>query len=100
MLLDSRFRIPGTNIRFGLDALLGLVPVAGDVVTLALSGYLFVLMARHGGGPLLLLRMAGNVALDALVGAIPLVGDLFDIGFKANVRNLDLLKKLMMKKTA
>lgn len=91
-LLDNRFRIPGTNIRFGLDAIIGLVPFAGDLVTLGLSGYLFLLMARRGAGPLILLRMLGNIAVDALVGAVPLIGDLFDIGYKANLRNINLLK--------
>ena len=90
--LDNRFRIPGTNIRFGLDAVIGLVPVAGDVAGLVLSGYLFVIMARRGAGPLILLRMSGNFVADAAVGAVPVLGDLFDFGFKANTRNVRLLK--------
>lgn len=91
--LDNRFRIPGTEIRFGLDAIIGLVPYVGDIAGFALSGILFSVMLKRGAGPLTLLRMMGNFVLDALVGAIPLLGDLFDFGFKANRRNVDLLKK-------
>lgn len=90
--LDNRFRVPGTNLRFGLDAVIGLVPVAGDVVGLILSSYLFFIMARRGAGPLIMLRMVFNFLADAAVGAIPFLGDLFDFGFKANTRNVVLLK--------
>lgn len=90
--LDDRFRIPGTGIRFGVDALVGLVPYAGDVSSFLVSGILFHTMWRRGAGVLLMLRMMGNLMLDALVGTIPLIGDLFDFGFKANRRNVDLLK--------
>ncbi len=92
-LMDNRFKIPGTDIRFGLDSLLGFIPGVGDAAGLLVSGYLVSVMARRGAGPVLMLQMLGNVALDAVVGAIPLVGDLFDLGFKANRRNVDLLKK-------
>ena len=91
-LLDNRFRIPGTNVRFGLDGLIGLVPYLGDVAGFAVSGVLFSVMLKRGAGPLILLRMMGNFLLDAVVGTIPLLGDLFDFGFKANRRNVDLLK--------
>ncbi|MBL7775867.1 MAG: DUF4112 domain-containing protein [Saprospiraceae bacterium] len=91
-LLDNRFRIPGTEVRFGLDALIGLVPYLGDIAGFAVSGILFSVMLRRGAGPLMLLRMMGNLVVDALVGAIPLLGDLFDIGYKANRRNVELLK--------
>ncbi|MCU0346358.1 MAG: DUF4112 domain-containing protein [Saprospiraceae bacterium] len=92
-LLDSRFRIPGTDIRFGLDFLVGLVPYAGDLVTFAFSGVLVVSMARNGASGMVLLKMLGNILLDALVGSIPLLGDLFDLSFKANRRNYKLLKE-------
>ena len=91
-LLDSRFRIPGTNIRFGLDAIVGLVPYAGDVVTFAFSGLLIVSMARHGASGMVIVRMLWNILFDTLVGSIPLIGDIFDIRFKANRRNYHLLK--------
>lgn len=92
-LLDNQFRIPGTNIRFGLDGLIGLVPYVGDMAGFIVSGILMRIMIRKGAGPLLMLRMMGNFMLDAVVGIIPLFGDLFDFGFKANRRNVDLLKK-------
>lgn len=90
-LLDTAFRIPGTNIRFGLDGILGLVPGVGDVAGAALSGYVILTAARAGAPNTLLARMLANVGLDALVGAVPLLGDLFDVAFRANVRNAALL---------
>lgn len=92
-LLDSRFRIPGTNIRFGLDALVGLVPYAGDMVTFAFSGLLVISMARYGASGMVVVKMLWNVLLDTMVGSIPLVGDIFDVQFKANRRNYRLLKE-------
>ncbi len=92
-LLDSRFRIPGTDIRFGLDFLVGLVPYAGDLVTFAFSGMLVVSMARNGAGGMVMLKMLGNILLDTLVGSVPILGDLFDLSFKANRRNYKLLQE-------
>jgi hypothetical protein len=90
--LDSRFRIPGTGIRFGADTVAGLLPVVGDGVAAIPALYLLV-RARHLGAPKsLILRMAGNLVVDLVFGAIPLVGDLFDLGFKANRRNVALLR--------
>lgn len=93
--LDSRFRLPGTNIRFGLDAILGLVPGVGDGALAIPAVYLILCAARLGAPKRVQLRMAFNVLIDLLVGAIPLVGDLFDVGFKANRRNIDLLKRAL-----
>ena len=91
-LLDTAFILPGTNIRFGLDALIGLVPGIGDAITTAMSLYI-VNEARALGAPrLLIARMMMNVALDGVVGAIPLVGDVFDVAFRANRRNMALLR--------
>ena len=96
-LLDTAVLIPGTNVRFGLDALIGLVPVVGDVVSAALSLYL-VREARALGAPRhLVLRMLGNVALDGVVGAVPLAGDAFDVLWRANRRNMALLRKWLEK---
>ena len=92
-LLDNQFRVPGTSLRFGLDGIIGLIPYMGDMAGLVVSGFLLRTMIRKGAGPLLMLRMMGNFMLDALVGIIPVAGDLFDFGFKANRRNVDLLKK-------
>lgn len=92
-LMDNQFRIPGTQWRFGLDGLVGLVPYMGDMAGFVVSGFLMRTMVKKGAGPLLMLRMLFNYVLDAVVGIVPLVGDLFDFGFKANRRNLNLLKQ-------
>lgn len=92
-ILDNQFRIPGTSYRFGLDGLIGLVPYLGDLAGFAVSGILLRTMVKKGAGPLLMLRMMGNFVLDAVIGTIPVLGDLFDFGYKANRRNVDLLKK-------
>lgn len=92
-VLDDAVRIPGTRIRFGLDALMGLVPGAGDLAGTALSGYVILTAARLGTPPSVLLVMVFNVAVDAVIGSIPALGDLFDVGWKANVRNAALLDR-------
>lgn len=92
-LLDTQFRIPGTEIRFGLDFLVGLLPVIGDGISLLLSGGLLLIIARYGVSGRLFLRMLANVGLDALVGTIPFIGDLFDLTYRANYRNLLLLRE-------
>ncbi len=92
-LMDSAIVIPGTNIRFGADALIGLIPGIGDAVTAGVS-CLIILEARRMGAPHhVVARMIGNVALDGLVGVIPVVGDIFDVAFRANLRNMRLLRK-------
>jgi hypothetical protein len=90
-LLDEAFRIPGTRQRFGLDALIGLIPGVGDTLGALLSTYIIVEAARRGASVWTVTRMLGNVAFETLIGAIPIVGDLFDVVFKANMRNLALL---------
>lgn len=92
-LLDTAVRIPGTDVRIGLDPLLGLIPGLGDVIGGALSGYVILLAARAGASKPVLLRMLANVAMDSLVGAVPVLGDIFDVAWKANVRNLALLER-------
>ncbi len=92
-VLDTKFRIPGTDMRFGLDFILGLVPGAGDILSLGLSGTLVATMARHGASPLLVARMLVNVVLDAFVGAIPILGNIFDLIYKANYRNAELMRE-------
>ena len=92
-LLDSRFRIPGTSIRFGFDFLIGLVPYAGDVVTFGFSGLLVIAMARHGASGMVVSKMLWNILLDTVVGSIPVLGDIFDLQFKANRRNYYLLRE-------
>jgi hypothetical protein len=92
-LLDDIIRIPGTNLRFGIDPLLGLLPGGGDLAGGVLSGYIILAAARLGAPPAVLVRMGGNVLLDALIGTVPLLGDLFDAGWKANRRNARLLEQ-------
>ncbi|MGH7497227.1 MAG: DUF4112 domain-containing protein, partial [Gemmatimonadales bacterium] len=92
-ILDSSFRVPGTRIRFGLDMIIGLVPGLGDLIAGALSLYIIAESARIGVPRSLLLRMGWNVAVDTLVGEIPIFGDLFDVAWKANMRNLALLEE-------
>ncbi|MCU7547556.1 DUF4112 domain-containing protein [Chitinophagaceae bacterium LB-8] len=92
-LMDSQFRIPGTNFRFGLDGIIGLVPGVGDLSTFAVSSYMLWIMARNGASGYVLARMVVNVLIDTLIGSIPLVGDLFDFAFKSNTRNLRLMQE-------
>jgi hypothetical protein len=90
-LLDSALVVPGTNIRFGLDAIVGLVPGIGDFVMSLVSLYI-VHEARQLGAPAhLLVRMVANIAVDGIVGSAPLVGDIFDVMWRANRRNMALL---------
>ena len=91
-LMDARFRVPGTRIRFGLDPIIGLLPGIGDALGLALSLYVVVEAIRLGVSKRVLFSMLRNVGLEALVGVVPVLGDVFDIGFKANLRNAALLK--------
>lgn len=93
-VLDTAIGIPGTKLRVGLDALLGLVPGAGDAVSAALSGYIILAAARAGASRPVLLRMVGNVIVDTVVGSIPVLGDLFDVAFRANSRNVALLDRV------
>ena len=92
-LLDSALVVPGTNIRFGLDAVVGLFPGIGDAVTTVLS--LFILReAQQLGAPMHVLgRMLANIALDGLFGSVPLVGDVFDVLWRSNRRNVRLLRE-------
>lgn len=93
MLLERSFTVPGTGYRFGLDSLVGLVPVLGDIVTTVMGAYL-VWEARNLDMPKWKLwRMAGNVGFDALLGAVPVVGDAADFLFRSNSRNLRIVKK-------
>jgi hypothetical protein len=92
-LMDAQFKIPGTNIRFGLDSLIGLVPGVGDLSTFAVSGYMLWIMANNGASGFLLARMVLNILIDAIVGMVPLLGDIFDIAFKANIRNMKLMQQ-------
>jgi hypothetical protein len=96
-LLDVAFILPGTNIRYGIDGLIGLIPVIGDIITTAISLWL-VREARVLGAPwYITARMLGNVAVDGVVGMVPLAGDAFDVMFRANMRNVRLLRRWLDK---
>jgi hypothetical protein len=92
-LMDDRYVVPGTRVRFGWDSILGLFPGLGD----ALISIISLLIVHHawqtGASPFTLARMIGNVAADFLLGSVPFVGDLFDVAFKANRRNARLLEQ-------
>lgn len=91
--LDGLFRIPGTSWRFGLDALIGLVPNVGDTLTSFASFYILLSGVRYGVPKITLLRMAFNIGLDYVVGAIPFIGDAFDFFWKSNKQNMDLIRE-------
>lgn len=91
-ILDSSIPIPGMRFRIGVESLIGLIPVLGDAIGALLSSYILVVSAKLGAPRVTLLRMGFNVALEAVVGLVPLLGDLFDFAWKANRRNVELLR--------
>ena len=93
MLLERSFRIPGINYPVGLDAIIGLIPVLGEIVTTAMGAYI-IWEARNLGLPRWKIwRMVGNTAFDTAIGAVPLIGDAADLVFRSNTRNLRIIKK-------
>jgi len=92
-LMDSQFVIPGLGIRFGVDALLGLIPGLGDFAGGIVSLYILGSAAQHGVSRVTIVRMALNLVMDILLGALPFIGDVFDVAYKANNRNVALLKR-------
>lgn len=90
--LDGLFRVPGTDWRFGIDALIGLIPNVGDTLTSVASFYILFAGVRYGVPKITLLRMAFNIGLDYLVGSIPFIGDAFDFFWKSNQQNLELIR--------
>ncbi|MEJ6402184.1 DUF4112 domain-containing protein [Yoonia sp. 2307UL14-13] len=96
--MDNLVRIPGTRVRVGLDSILGLIPGVGDVVSLAPAALIIHRSHRMGASKPVLRRMVWNTFIDALIGSIPLVGDIFDIGHKANKKNVALLQQDLEKK--
>ena len=91
--MDSKFTIPGTKFKFGLDPVIGLIPVAGEATTFAISGVLIFYMAKYGVSRKVIILMFLNVLLDTIFGAIPIIGSIFDFAYKSNNRNIELLKK-------
>lgn len=96
-MLDSHYRIPGTGIRFGWDAILGLVPFVGDVASLGPSGYLVYKAWSLGARKRTIVKMGLNTGLDFFIGSVPLLGDVFDMFYKANRRNFSILRRELMK---
>lgn len=92
-LMDGLFRIPGIGWRFGLDALVGLIPGVGDTATTVVSFYVLAAGVRYRVPKVTLLRMGLNIAVDYVCGAIPLVGDLFDAAWKSNQKNIQLIRE-------
>jgi hypothetical protein len=92
-MMDSLFVIPGTQIRFGLDAIIGLIPGLGDTLTSFVSIYILKVASRCGVPRVTLVRMAMNIAVDYVGGIIPFAGDVFDVYWKANLKNVELLKR-------
>jgi hypothetical protein len=99
-LMDSVFSIPGTRIRFGLDAIIGLIPGLGDTLTSFVSLYILKFASRCGVPRVTLVRMSMNIAIDYVAGSVPLVGDVFDVCWKANLKNVELLQRYMLETPA
>jgi hypothetical protein len=94
-LLDTAFIVPGTNIRFGIEAIIRLMPGIGDAVASALSCVILIEAHRLGVPRTVLARMIANVLLEGTAGAVPVVGDMFDVVFRANRRNIRILRDHM-----
>lgn len=92
-LLERSFTIPGTKIPFGLDTIVGFVPVVGDLVTAAMGAYIVWEARNLGMSKWQLIRMSANIGVDTAIGAVPLVGDLFDFVFRSNSKNLRIIRK-------
>jgi hypothetical protein len=98
-LLDAKFRLPGTSIRFGIDAIAGLLPVVGDLPMGVIQAGLIGLAMHHYKLPKRVIgRMVFNVLLDTTVGAIPVLGTIFDVGYKANLKNVNLVREAIARK--
>jgi hypothetical protein len=97
-MMDSALAIPGTNVRFGFDAVVGLVPVLGDLLSQAIATYIIWEARRLGVSNFTLARMVSNTLIDTVFGAVPIVGDAFDVAFRANMKNLRLLQQHLDKK--
>lgn len=97
-LMDRAFVIPGTDIRFGIDPIVGLIPVVGDTLSVAVSGYIYSFSKQAGVPGHKRLLMLWNIFMDWFIGLIPIFGDIFDVSFKANRKNVDIISKYLEKK--
>lgn len=91
-ILDNAVAIPGTSYKIGLDPIIGLIPGGGDIASSALSAYIVFSAGMLGAPPAILVQMVINILLDTFAGIIPVIGDLFDVAWKANVKNMELLE--------
>lgn len=94
-LMDKAFIIPGTTMRFGVDSIVGLIPVVGDTLTAGVSGYIYSFAKKAGVPWHKRMQMLWNIFLDWLIGLIPFFGDIFDVAFKANSKNVDIIRAHM-----
>ena len=92
-VMDNKFKVPGTNFRFGLDPILNFIPIAGDASGFLISAILLYIMAKNGASRKVLILMTLNICVDAVVGAIPVIGQVSDFYIKANTRNIRILKE-------
>jgi hypothetical protein len=92
LIMDEIIRVPGTNFRFGLDPLIGLIPGIGDTSSAVVSGFALIQAVRLGVPKVLLMRMALNILVNEVIGVIPVVGDAFSFWFKSNARNYEIIK--------
>ena len=95
-LFDNAIPVPGTNYRFGLDSIIGLIPGVGDALSALVSSYIISTAANLGVSRMVLMRMMLNVGIDAVLGAVPIVGDVFDAAWKANAKNAALLERSLL----
>lgn len=98
--MDTAFEIPGTKVRVGFDAILGLIPGLGDVIASAIGGYIVLVASQLGVPRVVLWRMLWNLGVDTAIGAIPVVGDMLDVAWKANAKNVALLERSLADPTS
>lgn len=90
--MDNAFQIPGTNIRFGVDSFIGLIPVLGDTISVAISAFIMSYAKQINLPKHKIWQMRFNVFMDWLIGIVPFIGDAFDVGWKANIRNIKIMR--------
>ncbi len=95
--MDKAFTVPGTSIQVGADSIIGLIPVIGDTLTLSVSGYIYSFAKKAGVPWHKRMQMLWNIFVDWFIGLIPFAGDLFDVGFKANSKNVHIIKTQVMR---
>ena len=92
--LDDSIKIPGTNQKFGIDAIVGIIPILGDFIGVIFSAYIMYSGIKMGVSPKIVTKMAMNIAIDFIIGSFPVIGDIFDVLWKANKRNVELIEEV------